>query len=570
MPFVHSNPNDVSVGVSKEDTVDHARPMKVIVIGAGISGILAAIRFPQRIPNLDLVVYDKNPEVGGTWFENRYPGAACDIPAHVYQATFESNPNWSEFYASSKEILQYWKDIVAKYGVRKYMQLNHKVVEARFNDAEAKWHVKIENGLTGDLINDTCDVLYGCIGALNDWKWPDIPGLFDFQGKLVHSAAWDTEWDVGGLSVAVIGAGSSAIQIVPAIQPKIKHLDNYVRGQTWIAPPVAEAEVRKHTPTGSNFQYSPEELDEFNKNPDRLREYRKRLDGEVQLMTKFLLRGELSNQATATFTESMRKKLAKRPDIFEKILPSFAPGCRRITPGPGYLEALTENNVSFVTDPIARVTEDGILTADGKLRKVDAIICATGFDTSFSQRFPIYGSGNLDLGAKWKEYPETYLSLSTHGVPNYFVAHGPNSGVGTGSLVIVLERTCDYVAAVIAKLQRDRIATIQPKQDACMTFRGYCEKFFRKTVFSMSCRSWYKRGTEDGPVTALWPGSCLHFAKVLENPRFEDYEYTYIDGRDMAWMGNGFTTPELDASVPASTYLDPAHIDYPSVPAQSN
>ncbi|KAK6811378.1 hypothetical protein RU639_012809 [Aspergillus parasiticus] len=570
MPFVHSNPNDVSVGVSKEDTVDHARPMKVIVIGAGISGILAAIRFPQRIPNLDLVVYDKNPEVGGTWFENRYPGAACDIPAHVYQATFESNPNWSEFYASSKEILQYWKDIVAKYGVRKYMQLNHKVVEARFNDAEAKWHVKIENGLTGDLINDTCDVLYGCIGALNDWKWPDIPGLFDFQGKLVHSAAWDAEWDVSGLSVAVIGAGSSAIQIVPAIQPKVKHLDNYVRGQTWIAPPVAEAEVRKHTPTGSNFQYSPEEVDEFNKNPDRLREYRKRLDGEVQLMTKFLLRGELSNQATATFTESMRKKLAKRPDIFEKILPSFAPGCRRITPGPGYLEALTENNVSFVTDPIARVTEDGILTADGKLRKVDAIICATGFDTSFSQRFPIYGSGNLDLGAKWKEYPETYLSLSTHGVPNYFVAHGPNSGVGTGSLVIVLERTCDYVAAVIAKLQRDRIATVQPKQDACMAFRGYCEKFFRKTVFSMSCRSWYKRGTEDGPVTALWPGSCLHFAKVLENPRFEDYEYTYIEGRDMAWMGNGFTTPELDASVPASTYLDPEHIDYPSVPAQSN
>ncbi|KAB8218143.1 hypothetical protein BDV33DRAFT_176009 [Aspergillus novoparasiticus] len=570
MPFVHSNPNDVSVSVSKQDTVDHARPMKVIIIGAGISGILAAIRFPQRIPNLDLVVYDKNPEIGGTWFENRYPGAACDIPAHVYQATFESNPNWSEFYASSKEILQYWKDIVAKYGVRKYMQLNHKVVEARFNNAEAKWHVKIENGLTGDLINDTCDVLYGCIGALNDWKWPDIPGLFDFKGKLVHSAAWDAEWDVSGLSVAVIGAGSSAIQIVPAIQPKVKHLDNYVRGQTWIAPPVAEAEVRKHTPTGSNFQYSPEELNEFNKNPDRLREYRKRLDGEVQLMTKFLLRGELSNQATATFTESMRKKLAKRPDIFEKILPSFAPGCRRITPGPGYLEALTENNVSFVTDPIARVTEDGILTADGKLRKVDAIICATGFDASFSQRFPIYGSGNLDLGAKWKEYPETYLGLSTHGVPNYFVAHGPNSGVGTGSLVVVLERTCDYVAAVIAKLQRDRIATIQPKQDAGMAFRGYCEKSFRKTVFSMSCRSWYKRGTEDGPVTALWPGSCLHFAKVLENPRFEDYEYTYIDGRDMAWMGNGFTTPELDASVPASTYLDPEHIDYPSVPAQSN
>ncbi|CAI7654807.1 unnamed protein product [Penicillium pancosmium] len=548
-----------------EETVDHARPMKVIVIGAGISGILASIRFPRRIPNLDLVVYDKNPEVGGTWFENRYPGAACDIPAPVYQATFEPNPNWSEFYASSQEILQYWKGIVAKYGAGKYMKLSHKVIEARFNDVESKWHVKIENCLTGAVTWDSCDVLYGCLGALNDWKWPDIPGLSSFKGKLVHSAAWDEKINVDGLSVAVIGLGSSAIQIVPSLQPKVKHLYNYARGQTWILPPMAEGEVRKHTDTGSNFKFTPEEINEFNERPDKLLEYRKRLDSEVQTMTKYLVRGELSDQATAAFTKHMTEKLAKKPEILGKIIPSFAPGCRRITPGPGYLEAVTEENVSFISEPISKITEDGIVTVDGNLRKVDIIVCATGFDTSFSQRFPIYGSGNLDLSAKWKEYPESYLSMSTHGIPNYFIAHGPNSGVGSGSIVIVLERTCDYVSKVIAKMQKDRIATIQPRQAACSLFKTYAEDFFKKTVFSLSCRSWYKRGAQDGPVTALWPGSSLHFVKVLEKPKFEDYEYTYIGEDNMAWMGNGFTKAELDPAISASDYLDPENIDYPSV-----
>ncbi|CAK7219658.1 hypothetical protein SBRCBS47491_003921 [Sporothrix bragantina] len=547
--------------------IDYARPMKVIVIGAGISGILAAIRFPRRIPNLDLVVYDKNPEVGGTWYENKYPGVACDIPAHVYQASFEPNPNWSKFYASGQEILDYWKGIVAKYGVQQYLKLSHKVIEARFHDTTAKWHVKVENQLTGEVIQDTCDVLYGCMGSLNDWHWPDIPGLHSFQGKLLHSAAWDQAWDPTGQSVAVIGSGSSAIQIVPALQPKAKHLENYVRGQVWIAPPIAEAEVRKRTATESNFSFSPEELREFQEQPDRLLAYRKKLDSEIQSMTKVTLRGSLSEEAAAHFTQSMTAKLAKKPQILQKILPSFAPGCRRITPGPGYLEALTEDNVSFVSEAIASVTKDGIVTADGALHKVDAIVCATGFDTSFTGRFPIYGAGGLDLDAKWRDYPDTYMGLCTPGMPNYFVAHGPNAGLGVGSVSIVLERTCDYVCATVAKMQRDRIATVQPRQTARDAFVAYCKDYFSRTVFSLPCRSWYKRGTLDGPVTALWPGSALHFVKALEKPRWEDYDYTYLDGNgnSVAWLGNGFTMCERDTESDKSTYLDPANIDYPSL-----
>lgn len=445
------------------------------------------------------------------------------------------------------------------------MKLSHKVLEAKFNEKESKWQVAVENCQTHEVLHDTCDVLYACIGALNDWKWPEIPGLADFKGKLLHSAVWDNDWSPDNQSVAVIGSGSSAIQIVPAIQPRVKHLDNYVRGQTWIAPPWAADEVRKHTSSGSNFQFTPAELKEFHEKPEKLLDYRKKLESEVQSMSKILLRGELAENTATTFTNHMKSKLSNKPEILDKILPSFAPGCRRITPGAGYLEALAEENVSFVSDPISRITGDGIVTADGTHRKVDAIVCATGFDTSFSQRFPIYGRGGHELGARWQDYPDTYLSLSTHGAPNLFFAHGPSSGIGVGSLVIILERTCDYVCKMISKMQADRIATVEPTPRACNAFREYCERYFRNTVFSLPCRSWYKRGTEDGPVTALWPGSSLHFLKVLEKPRFEDYQYTYRSGDEMAWIGNGFTLCEVDATLDKTGYLDPAHIDYPAV-----
>lgn len=456
-----------------------------------------------------------------------------------------------------------------KYDVRKYMKLSHKIIEARFNDADSKWHVKVENCLTGEVVEDTCDVLYACIGSLNDWHWPEIPGLHSFKGKLLHTAAWDQDWDPTGASVAVIGSGSSAIQVVPAIQPKVKHLDNYVRGQAWIAPPVAEAEVRKHTLTESNFKFSADELRDFNERPEALLAYRKMLDSEIQSMTKVTLRGKLADQAAEAFTKNMSAKLARKPEILDKILPSFTPGCRRITPGPGYLEALTEDNVSFVSDAISQVTEEGIVTTDGTVRKVDAIICATGFDTSFTGRFPIIGSAGVDLDAKWREYPDTYIGLCTPGLPNFFIAHGPNAGLGVGSVSIVLERTCDYVCAVVAKMQRDRVATIQPRRDATDAFVAFCGEYFSRTVFSLPCRSWYKRGTIDGPVTALWPGSALHFVKTLERPRFEDYEYTYVEGNPVAWLGNGFTVCERDAKSDKSKYLDPESIDYPSITVPS-
>jgi cation diffusion facilitator CzcD-associated flavoprotein CzcO len=210
--------------------------------------------------------------------------------------------------------------------------------------------------------------------------------------------------------------------------------------------------------------------------------------------------------ATAVFTENMKKRLEKKPSLIPELMPSFPPVCRRLTPGPGYLEALSDAKCEVVSNPISNVDATGIQTVDGKHRPVDAIICATGFDTSFSPRFPIIGRQGVSLAEKWKKIPKTYISIATDDFPNYFISLGPNASLGSGNLLLLIEKELDYFTACAAKMQRDNIRSMAPRRDAVEKFVEYCDSYFEGTVFSMKCRSWYKGGTEDGRINALWPG----------------------------------------------------------------
>jgi cation diffusion facilitator CzcD-associated flavoprotein CzcO len=208
------------------------------------------------------------------------------------------------------------------------------------------------------------------------------------------------------------------------------------------------------------------------------------------------------------FAENMKRRLANKPGLIDELHPSFPPACRRLTPGPGYLEALTDDKVNLITSDIVKVDETGIITADGHHRPVDMLVCATGFDTSYTPRFVIKGREGVTLAERWEQTPETYLSTATDGFPNYFISLGPNAGLGEGNLLLLIERALDYVTECVHKMQRDNIRAMSVRREAVKRFTQYCNAYFAGTVFSSKCRSWYKGGTEDGRVTALWPGMC--------------------------------------------------------------
>ncbi|RVX75856.1 hypothetical protein B0A52_00213 [Exophiala mesophila] len=537
-----------------ERAADEPRPLKVIFVGAGISGICAAIRYPEFVPNVELAIYEKNADVGGTWWENRYPGCACDIPAHSYQLTFESSVEWTKFYAGAPEILKYWQKVADKYNVRRFMKFNHKVIEARWNEETSKWHVKVQKLGSDEVIEDVGDVLITGTGALNEWKWPDIKGIHDFKGKLLHSANWDSDYDVTGQNIAVIGAGSSGIQIVPTLQSKVKSMDHYVRGRTWIAASFGSELVReRNNGKDGNFEYSKEEIEGWKKNPESYVEYRKAL--EVGMQGGFAVTHSGSKEhegAWKMFKEDMNNRLAKKPEIAQHLIPEFPPLCKRLTPGPGYLEALIADNVNVIQDRIASIDATGIITEDGVHRPVETIVCATGFDTSFQGRFPIYGRGGINLQDRYKTWPETYLSVAVDGFPNFFQSLGPNAGVGNGSLLVIIEVVALYIGQVLDKLATGNIRTLEPKRKQVENFTKYCEAFFKRTVFSAECNSWYKSSPpgataeerKNGRVTALWPGSSMHAMKTLSKVRFEDYDMTYYDGNEFGWFGNGWIVAE--------------------------
>ncbi|KAL4746686.1 hypothetical protein BDW72DRAFT_207116 [Aspergillus terricola var. indicus] len=512
--------------IVEERSIDACRPMRVVVIGSGISGIISSIRLRQRIGKLDLCVYEKNADIGGTWLENRYPGCACDIPAHTYQATFEPNKEWSTFYAAAPEIHKYWKHVSVKYGCEKYIKFKHRVVSATWDHGRSKWTLQVKNLDSDETIEDQCDVVVSASGALNEWKWPSIPGLHDFKGKLMHSANWDESYDYSGKRVAVIGNGSSGIQIVPGMLPKVTHLDHYIRGRTWLSPTFAREQVDKRSAELENC--SPEQVG-----------------------------------ATAFFTENMMRRLRNKPELINDLLPTFAPACRRLTPGPGYLEALTDDRVDVISNPIVKVVEDGIVTEDGKHHPTDVVVCATGFDTTFTPRFSIVGKDGVSLAKRWETTPENYLSLAVDGFPNYFICLGPNAALGEGNLLLLIEKEIDYITYCLAKMQRDNIRAMSVRKEAVERFTKHCDQYFSRTVFGMECRSWYKGGSLNGRVTALWPGSSLHAMKALANPRWEDYTYDYVNDNPNGWLGDGWAEDERNKIIKVD-YLDDDQVDFPT------
>ncbi|KAH6661828.1 hypothetical protein B0J14DRAFT_622108 [Halenospora varia] len=473
-----------------EEPLYTPRKIRIIIIGAGFSGLMAA---------------------------HKYPGVACDVPAHIYTFTWGPNPDWSHFYAQGGEIRQHIKRIAKEYDLEKNIKFNAKVTEATWMEDKGKWHVKVD--LNGTIVEDEAEVVINASGVLNNWHWPAIPGLKNFKGHLCHSAVWDHSYDYTNKTVAVIGNGSSAIQIVA----------------TWISSNFAA----DHTIDGKNFAYSTEQRKEF-QDPEKLLAYRKKIEHDFNKLYRGLEYGTPEHEF---FSQQPRQIMTDRlngnAEMAEKLIPSWSFGCRRLSPGDGYLEALQKKNVTPVFSAAAEITADGIVDAEGKHHQVDAIICATGFDVSFAKQWPVNGRNGKLLQEEWAEDPQSYFSVCARNFPNFFFILGPNSPVGNGSLIPQMEWAGMYAVKWADKIARENIHSIDPKQEAVDDFNVYTQEYLKRTVYTSHCRSWYKNNKVDGPVTAMWAGSPMHFKDMMSTQRGEDFEIKYNSPNRFKFFGNG-------------------------------
>jgi len=502
------------------------RKLRVVVIGAGISAMNLAYKIYHEhalYPNVvELCMYDANEQLGGTWLVNTYPGVACDVPAHIYTFPFEPNPDWSAYYASGGEIRDYFNRVVAKYDLARDVKCGHRVERAAFDEERGRWALTV--GTKDGSIEDECDVLISATGFLSKWRWPSIPGLHDFKGELMHSAAWDPTFDEAGQRIAVIGNGSSAIQIVPQMVEKAAHLTNFVRRPTYITPGLGSAIIGGQT----QYYYSEEEKRSFRDNPQELKEYRKRIQaGSNKAFDMFVKDSTAQEQGRKQTADMMRQKLGGDDDLAKKLTPDYEVGCRRATPGPGYLESFKRDNVSLVTDSIECIESGGIRTVDGRLHECDTIVCATGFDVSHRPHWPLIGKHGITLSEAWKDEPTSYLSMAASGFPNFFMFSGPNAPVGHGSLMAGLGWIADWICQWVRKMAEEDIKFVDVKPEVVEEFNAYADEIMQTLVWSGGCQSWYKGHRVDGKVTAVWAGSVIGFKEMIDDLRPEDFEIRY-------------------------------------------
>ncbi|KAK6837420.1 hypothetical protein RU639_001527 [Aspergillus parasiticus] len=539
------------------------RPVKIVAVGAGFGGIALAraVRVGQ-IPGASLTIYEKNAAIGGTWHENRYPGCACDVPAHSYQFTWAPNPHWTQFYASAPEIKQYFEDCADQHDLRKYIKLSHKVVAAKWFEERQVWQLQVTRttgadvvisspgvteGETSDTFIEECDVFINASGFFNNWKWPrNVPGRDIFHGRLLHTAAWpeDADKDIDGKTVSIIGNGSSGIQVLPSILDRVKKVYVHIRSPTWITSRIGE---KFAGPKGINMVFSEEQKARWANYPEEYLQFRKDMEAGVdQRFKMFMDHTPEQKKARESCLENLKEKLATKPELIPLLQPEFAVGCRRPSPGLGYLEALVSPKCEVIWGGVTEFTQNGIRNSNGVETTTDTIICATGFELSYAPRFPIIGRNGVNLQEKWLKAPESYLSVMAADMPNYFTILGPASPLGHGSLVTSIQMSVRFIQNMVCKLQTQNYSSVCPKPQVPRAYQLHALRFLDRTVWASSCTSTYKNGTKDGELRSLHPGSRAQLFELLANPRYEDFDWTSLCDDEMAfaWMANGFTIDE--------------------------
>jgi len=482
--------------------------LDVLVIGTGFSGVCAGIELLQRdIHNFR--IYDKTDGIGGTWYDNTYPGAACDVPSHFYCYSFEPNPNWSRVYSPQVEIQQYIESCVDKYQLRPHIVHGAKVVEMRLDEAASVWDVTFEDG----SVVKARHIING-YGGLHKPSIPDFKGKESFSGVSMHTAQWDHEADFTGKRVAIIGSAASAIQIIPELAKVVSQLTIFQRTPNYIAP-------------RGDRKYTQQEKQRFARWPRLQRLYRwmiyKRMDLLLFPVTK---RGSKAGRTGARKVKEHMRASVKDASLHQHLEPSYEMGCKRILLSDNLFHAINKDNVELVCNGVSAIEPAGVRCGDGQLREVDIIVYATGFDIDGHMRsVQVCGQNGKSLQDEWREGPEAFCGSSIAGFPNYWMVTGPNTGVGTTSVVYMIEEMIKHIMRMIeASAFKQLVNTKRSSQDS---YNAEISAALDNTVWASGCDSYYI--TENGKITTLYPYNASAFRRQLASVRVDDFEFKGVD-----------------------------------------
>jgi len=468
---------------------------KVVVVGAGFGGIAAGVKMKAAGIHT-FTIYEASLGIGGTWWDNTYPGAEVDVGSHLYSYSFKPH-DWTRTHARQAELQKYLEETVDEFGLRPHLRLGVTVESARWDDARHVWTVALDDGTV-----DECHVLVSGVGFLNVPRYPEWPGLDDFEGPKFHTARWEHHHDLTGKVVAVVGTGSSATQVVPAIQPTVKKLYVFQREPGWVMPK-------------GERDFADEERAVFTKRWRRTRErWRQRY-----LLEKSLWLGGINRPGTKVNREReqfcrdyIARKFADRPDLREAVTPTYPyPGKRPVLASTFY-SALKKENVELVPKAVASVTRTGIVDVDGVERTVDVIVMATGFQpANYLARLRVVGRDGRTLQEQWGDEPRAYLGITVPQFPNFFMLYGP--GTNGGEIVVMLESQAEYAVRAMKRMMRERATAIEVKPSFETRWYRWLQSKMEGTSWTMS-KNYFTSPT--GKVVTQWPYGNLHYRALTK------------------------------------------------------
>ncbi|OBK22852.1 monooxygenase [Mycobacterium asiaticum] len=474
------------------------RQPRIVIIGAGLAGITALHVFTQRGFS-DVTILEKGSDVGGVWHWNRYPGLTCDVPSQLYQFGWAPKPDWSHIWADGSDIQRYHREVVQRLGLGDHIQLDTEVVAAQWDEDTANWTLTTAAGR-----QLTAEVVVCATGVLHHPAVPDIPGLDEFDGPVVHTARWDDGVDTDAKRIAVIGTGSTGVQIVSALQPGAASITHFVRSPQWIL--WAPMSLRQNAIVTAAMKRFPTANDRL---------YRTLLWASG-ILADITTRPSWRRRAVQGYARLCLRLQVRDDGLRKKLTPDYQPLCKRQVVSGTYYRAIQSGNAELVTDRITAVTPTGIRTADGRHRSVDVIVLATGFlSHNYMRPMEITGRDGLSIDKAWAGGPRAYRMTAIPGFPNLFTVLGPNSPTGSISLQYSAEKTAHYIVQLLEMLRAGVATSVEVTEDATDEFNADVAEAMTPTVWNTGCNSWY---VTDSNTIDLWPYNRARLTSMLASP----------------------------------------------------